>query len=101
MNSFSIIRTNVGLTTNVKVMVTSDYNLYLESIDSTPDLSLFKYKKMQFNENNYYDELVPNLFSDLPSDIAFTIKYDNDKEKNCRASQDIRNNRRNNWQCRC
>lgn len=78
MKSFSILRTNVGLTTNVKLMVSSDYKLYLESIDSATELSQSKYKKMQFSEDNYYDELVPSLFNDLPSDIAFTIKYDND-----------------------
>jgi hypothetical protein len=45
MKSFSIIRTNVGLTTNVKVICDSNYNLYLESIDSEPELSINRLKK--------------------------------------------------------
>ena len=80
MNSFSLLRTNVGLTTNIKVVCDSNYNLYLESIDSAPDLSINKFKKVQFNKNNYYDELVPYFFKDYPADIAYQIKYSNDAD---------------------
>jgi hypothetical protein len=80
MQSFSILRTNVGLTTNVKVMVTGDYKLYLDSIDSDPQLSSSKYKKVQFNKNTYYDEVVPNFFNGLPVDIAYKVKYDEDND---------------------
>ena len=74
MKSFSILRTNVGLTTNVKVVVDSSYNLYLESIDSTPSLSQTKLKKFKFNKNNYFDELVPYFFRNFPSEEAFKIR---------------------------
>lgn len=80
MNSFSLLRTNVGLTTNVKVMVDSNYSLYLDSIDSTAELSDSKYKKFGFNKESFYDEVVPNFFNGLPSDIAFSVKYDNDND---------------------
>ena len=80
MNSFSILRTNVGLTTNVKVVCDSNYNLYLESIDSAPDLSINRFKKVQFNKFNYYDELIPYFFKDYPVDIAYQIKYANDAD---------------------
>jgi len=73
-----MLRTNVGLTTNVKVVCDSKYNLYLESIDSIPELSLDRFKKFMFNKNNFYDELVPYFFKDVPADIGFAIKYDND-----------------------
>jgi hypothetical protein len=53
MKSFSILKTNVGLTTNVKIVCDSKYNLYLESIDSAPELSIDRLKKMQFNKNNF------------------------------------------------
>lgn len=78
MKSFGILRTNVGLTTNVKIMVDSRYNLSLDSIDSVPELKNTKYKKLSFNKNNYYDELVPYLWKNLPAETAFSIKYDND-----------------------
>jgi len=73
MKSHAILRTNVGLTTNVKLMVGNTYSLYLDSIVSTPELSDSKYKKMQFNKNNYWDELVPYFFKNTPADIAYGI----------------------------
>ena len=78
MKSFSILRTNVGLTTNVKVVVDSNYNLYLDSIESNSDLSNTRYKKFKFTSKNYYDELVPFFFKKTPIDISYDIKYDND-----------------------
>ena len=80
MRSFSTLRTHTGLSTNVKVMVDSNYNLYLESISSVPDLDLDRFKKMQFNKSNYYDELVPYFFKNFPVDLAFSIKYDSDND---------------------
>ena len=80
MSSFAILRTNVGLTTNVKVVVDSKYGLSLDSIDSTPDLSFSKYKKFDFIKTNYYDELVPYFYDGLPAEIAYTIKYDDDSD---------------------
>ena len=80
MKSFSILRTHTGLSTNVKVMVDSNYNLYLESIDSVSDLDLDRFKKMQFNKSNYYDELVPYFFKNFPVDLAFSVKYDDDND---------------------
>lgn len=78
MNSFSILRTNVGLTTNIKITIDSDYNMSLNSIDSNYILSSDRYKKFKFNKNNYYDELVSSFFKNLPPDIAFQINYNND-----------------------
>lgn len=80
MNSFSLLRTNPALSTNVKIMVDTDYNLFLESIDSTFELSASRFKKMQFNKDNYYDELVPYFFKDFPVDIAFTVAYEDDND---------------------
>lgn len=76
--SFAILRTNVGLTTNIKVMVDSNYSLSLSSIESKEELSNSKFKKVPFINKNYYDELVTYFYDGLPADIAFYIKYDND-----------------------
>jgi hypothetical protein len=78
MNSFSILRTNVGLTTNVKIMVDSNYKLSLETFDSIENLSADRYKNFKFNKNNYYDELIPVFYKNTPTDISFHIKYNND-----------------------
>jgi len=42
MRSFAILRTNVGLTTNVKIMVDSNYKMSLESIESNQSLIFLK-----------------------------------------------------------
>jgi hypothetical protein len=78
MKSFAILRTNVGLTTNIRITVDSDYNLSLDSIESNQNLSLDRYKKVKFNKKNYYDELLPFFFKETPAEIAFDIKFDKD-----------------------
>ena len=78
MKSFGILRTNPGLTTNIKIMVDSKYGLSLDSINSSPELSSTKFKKVDFNKSNYYDELIPYFYDGLPSETAYTIKYDDD-----------------------
>lgn len=80
MKSFGLLRTNVALTTNIKIVVDSNYKLSLDSIESDPSLSLDKFKKVSFIKDNYYDELIPFFYKDLPSDVAFKVKYDNDSD---------------------
>ena len=50
MKSFAILRTNVGLTTNIKIMVDSSYNLSLSSIESNDELANTKFKKVSFTQ---------------------------------------------------
>ena len=78
MKSFSLIKTNVGLTTNVKIVVSSNYQLYLDSIESDPILSSSDYKKFQFNKSKYYDDLLSGFYKGLPTDISYKVKYDDD-----------------------
>ncbi len=76
--SFGLLRTNVGLTTNIKIMVDSNYKLSLDSINSDVNLSFDKYKNIAFTKTNYYDELISYFYDGLSADIAYKIKYDND-----------------------
>ena len=78
MKSFGILRTNPGLTTNIKIMVDSKYGMSLDSINSSPELSSMKFKKVDFNKSNYYDELIPYFYDGLPAETAYAIKYDDD-----------------------
>ena len=78
MKSFALLRTNVGLTTNIKIMIDSKYSLALDSIESKEELSATKYKKVSFIKDNYYDELVTYFFGNLPTETSYYIKYDND-----------------------
>lgn len=81
MKSFSLIRTNPKLTTNVKLVVNSNYELFLESFNSIPELAQDRFKKFQFNKKNFYDELVPYFFKNIPASMAFSVKYSDDSDK--------------------
>ena len=78
MRSFGILRTNVGLTTNIKVMVDSKYNLSLSAFESNSELSDIRFKKKSFIKTNYWDELIPYFFEKTPASVAYEIKYDGD-----------------------
>ena len=80
MRSFSLLRTNVGLTTNIKLVVDSAYNLYAESIDSNPDLNSFKYKKIQFTKDNYWDNIISSFYKGTLPEISYFIKHDDDED---------------------
>ena len=69
-------------------MVDTNYKLSLDSIDSDVNLSFDKFKKISFTKDNYYDELIPYFYKDLPSETAFSIKYENDVES---MSDDFKN----------
>jgi hypothetical protein len=80
MESFSILRTNVGLTTNLKIIVDSNYGLFMESIDSATELSASKFKKVRFNKDSYFDEFFSYFYKNLPAEIAFHVRYDDDND---------------------
>ena len=80
MKSFGILRTNTGLSTNMKIVIDSEYGLFMESIDSATELSSSKFKKVRFNKENYFDEMIPYFYKTLPQEIAFTVKYKDDND---------------------
>ena len=80
MKSFSLLRTNTGLTTNLKIIVDSNYGLYMESIDSDPQLSLSKFKKIGFTKDNFFDEMIPFFYGNLETITAFSVLYNNDND---------------------
>src|ERR1035437_770100 len=92
--AFGLLRTNTGLSTNIKIVVDSNYGLFMESIDSLPELSATKFKKVIFNKENYFDEMIPSFYNptthikpsstlsalSIPPEIAFSIRYNNDND---------------------
>jgi hypothetical protein len=76
--SFQLLRTNPALTTNIKLVVTSDYKLYLESFDTNKQLSNQKFKHFSINKNHLYEDQLINFYGGLSSELAFETKYDND-----------------------
>jgi hypothetical protein len=78
--SFGLLRTNVGLTTNIKIMVGSNDKLSLDSIESNDRLSLSRFKNFKFNKSTLYDDIIPVYYKDIPSETAFQIKNTSNKE---------------------
>ena len=78
--SFSILRTNTGLTTNAKIMIDKNYGMYVAAIPSNSILSDDKYQKMEFNKDNYLDEIIPYFFKGLSTEISYDIHNDDDSE---------------------
>jgi hypothetical protein len=80
MRSHSILRTNVALTTNAKIVVDSNYRLFVDTIISVPELSQTKYRRREFTKENYLDEVIPYFFGDTTPEIAFGIRDANDND---------------------
>lgn len=80
MGSKSLLKTNVALTTNIKLVVASDYKLYLESIDSHSQLSDTRYKHFLINKDIYLSDVYPVFYKNTPVDIAYNILSSNDKD---------------------
>ncbi len=74
MNSSALLRTNVALTSNFKIVISSNDNLYLESFDSNSELSSSKYKKYSFNFDAKIETVLRNFYGGLPNDIVFEVK---------------------------
>lgn len=78
--SFQLIRTNPLLTSNFKVVVNSEYKLYLESFNTNNELSNVKYKHYSISKSDYLENKIPYFYKGLPIDLAFDVRYDNDSD---------------------
>ena len=78
--SFQLIRTNPRLTTNIKFVVDSKYNIYFESFNSSKELSNEKYKHYLLNREAVLEDEIPRFYSNLPKNIAFSPKNEFDAD---------------------
>ena len=77
--SFQIIRTNPKLTSNIKINIDTDFNLYLESFNTNKELNNDKYKHFILPQEKFYEDMIPLFYDKLPINIAFDVKDDTDK----------------------
>ena len=73
MASFSLLNTNVSLTSNVKLVVDSNDKLYLDSIDSDVVLSNEIYKKYKISSDSLYSEVIHNFWKGLERNYVYKI----------------------------
>lgn len=79
-NTFSLIRTNPKLTGNVKLIVDSNYSLFLESIDSVNELSQDRYKQFRINKKDTIDECIFKFFNNTTSSVVYANRYMDDND---------------------
>jgi len=85
--SIYLLRCNPALSTNVKLVCDSSYNLYLESYDANEQLSNTAYKKFPVSPDSFISERISTFYtnnnntsstnnSNLPSSLAFGARQD-------------------------
>lgn len=76
--SFQLLRTNVLLTSNYKIVFSSDSKIYLESFNTNKQLSDVKFKKFLVDFKSKLPNELKDFYDGLPSAIAFDVKDDGD-----------------------
>lgn len=73
--SFGVLRTNPRLTGNFKITLDSTGGVWLNSMDSSPELSLQRYKKFRVTGNNTYAKDIYTFFNDgtVPNETIFQV----------------------------
>jgi hypothetical protein len=70
--SFGLIRTNPALTTNVKIVITGEYNIYLESFLVNSGLNDNRYKHFEVKVTDYlYESLYYFYLNGVPLEQAY------------------------------
>ncbi len=76
--SFSIVRTNPALTSNVKLVISSDYKMYLESFDANDTLRNERFKHFLIKYDEYWKEVLPIFYKNVENSTIFGIRNLND-----------------------
>ena len=72
--SFMLLRANPKLTGNVKVVVTSDGNMYMDTFKVSKGLSQQKYRRIPINPNEYYGRTLMTKYRNMPIDDFYKIE---------------------------
>ena len=76
LESFMLLRTNPKLTGNVKLVVDSQYHLYLDTFKATSVLSARQFKKFPVSSDGNYPHDVMTVFGSLPKGELFALPGD-------------------------
>ena len=72
--SYALLRTNPKLTGNVKVVVDSNDNIYLDTFKITRALAQKKYRHVKVSSTDYYGQNLMNSFSSIPTTDFYKIE---------------------------
>ena len=72
--SYSLLRCNPKLTGNVKVVVDSSSNIFLDTFKVSKALSQLKYRKIKLNPEEYYGRALMTRYNSVPSTDFYKIE---------------------------
>lgn len=72
--SYALLRTNPKLTGNVKVVVDSNGNLYLDTFKVSTTLSERRYRHIKVDADNYYGQDLMMAFSSVPNQDFYKVE---------------------------
>lgn len=72
--SFTLLRANPKLTGNIKVVVGSDGNMYLDTFKVSLGLSQNKYRHIPINPSEYYGRTIMAKMKDMPSEDLYKVE---------------------------
>lgn len=72
--SYALLRTNPKLTGNIKVVVDSNNNLYLDTFKVSTTLSQRRYRHIKVDANNYYGQDLMLSYSSVPSQDFYKVE---------------------------
>lgn len=72
-SSYMLLRTNPKLTGNIKMVIDTDYNLYLDTFKVNAELSNHKFRKYPISNEGNYPRDVKKVFKSIPTSVLFDI----------------------------
>lgn len=88
-SSYMLIRTNPKLSGNIKLVIDSNDNLYLDTFKINNELSQKNYRKRSVSVDSYYSNDVRNVFKSMTSNSLYSIPIDGDNYTNISNKQFI------------
>jgi uncharacterized protein YqkB len=73
-NTFSLSATNPKITGNIKVLIENESDFYLESIESTEELSSSSFKKFSIDKGKRFRSNVKNFCDTITTESLFSVK---------------------------
>lgn len=71
--SFSVLETNPKITGNIKVVIDSNENIFIDTFKVNDTLSKKKYRKVPVSYKDYYGKNIMSIFRNMSSDDIYNI----------------------------
>lgn len=72
--SYAILRVNPKLTGNIKLVVDSDENIFLDTFKTSETLSQKRFRKIKINPDGYYGKSVMSFMKSVPSTDFYRVE---------------------------